>query len=152
MKLVWLKRHSNKDESQIIEDQTSHEELREFVQSTTNIDSLYQTPDEFKDYVNEIWEKHYENEQELNYRNQEHAFDMRVIAHEMQNKIDWIQNKTSFYINCLEAALNDTKISKDREINRLMQVINDMEGHKMREIIPDAIINKVSLYIHILLT
>lgn len=99
MKLVWLKRHSNKGESQIIEDQTSHEELREFVQSTTNIDSLYQTPDEFKDYVNEIWEKHYENEQELNYRNQEHAFDMRVIAHEMQNKIDWIQNKTSFYIN-----------------------------------------------------
>ena len=81
----------------------------------------------------------------MNYQKQEHTFEMRVIANEMQNKIDWIQNKTSLYIHSLEAALNDTKIQKDREINRLMQIINDMEGHKMREIISGKVINRVCL-------
>ena len=102
-----------------------------------------QSPEEFQDYVNELWNNHAELEQELEVERKDHNWDIRVLEHELQSKIEWIQNKSSLYIEALEQAMNEVKMNKNREIDQLHLIIADIEGNKMREIIPDEEINLI---------
>lgn len=46
-------------------------------------------------------------------------------------------------MDSLELALNETKVTKDREINRLNHIIAEMEGRQMREIVDDEEIERI---------
>lgn len=121
----------------------STDDLRNFIENASVLDSYIQSPDELTYYFNELWADHYEYEEELANERREHNFDIRIIENELQGKIDWIQQKTSHYIRSIEIALNDTKILKNREIERLTHIINDYESQRMREIIKDEEILRV---------
>ena len=120
-----------------------YRKLRNFLEAYDDINGNVESPEEFQDYVNELWYNHTELEKELEVERKDHKWDIRVLEHELQSKISWIQNKTSLYIETLEQAMNEVKTNKNREIERLNLVIADAEGHRMREIIPDEEINQI---------
>lgn len=44
------------------------------------------------------------------------------------NNIDWIKEKTSTYIECLEYSLNDLKLTSSKQIEHLMMTLEDYES------------------------
>ncbi|CAI2386843.1 unnamed protein product [Moneuplotes crassus] len=128
------------------QDQRSEEEyqeLRDFIADYDENHELYQTPAEIGDFINGLWKTQDEIEEEMENERQEYQWDMRIMENELRQRIQWERNKSTFYIDALEAALNETKMTKNLEIERLNAIIADMESHKVREVIEDEEINNL---------
>lgn len=56
-----------------------------------------------------------------------HTFQERIKFFTIKN-IDWIKNKSSDYIECLETALNESKLENMQMIERLQMSIEEHES------------------------
>jgi hypothetical protein len=90
-----------------------------------------------------MWQQNNERENEINIERKTYNIDMKILEHELTSKIKWIQNKTAFYIDALEAAHNQTILVKNQEIDRLDMIVSDLVGQRTRELIPDDEINRL---------
>jgi CHASE3 domain sensor protein len=128
----------------VLKKETENDEykgLREFIESYD--EGLYQSPEELEEYVSKLWKDHEKLEAQMEVQQKFNNWEIRVMQHELESKIRWIQEKCAFYIESLELALNETKVTKDREINRLNHIIAEVEGRQMREIIDDEEIERI---------
>jgi len=124
-------------------DEESYNHLREFVQSYDEDQQMYQSPGEFNDYVNQIWKNHAEQEEIIEDNKKGKHTEVNMLLYDFNQKTLWIQNKAIFRIEALETALNEVKINKNIEINRLNLKIADLESQKIRETITDPDIVKI---------
>lgn len=68
-----------------------YKSLRDFIESYD--EALYQSPEELEEYVSKLWKDHEKLEAEMEVRQKFNNWEIRVMQHELETKIRWIQEK-----------------------------------------------------------
>ena len=119
----------------------NYDQLREFILNYDENNHLLQTPEEFEDFINDIWNNHELHSPTKQQKSSKHntnnkhsksntnsSWEMKVLENKQIHNSEREKKKMVFYIEALEVALNDTKIQKDKEIERLNAKLEDYEG------------------------
>ena len=119
----------------------NYDQLREFILNYDENNHLLQTPEEFEDFINDIWNNHELHSPTKQQKSSKHntnnkhsknntnsSWEIKVLENKQIQNSEREKKKMVFYIEALEVALNDTKIQKAKEIERLNAKLEDYEG------------------------
>ncbi|CDW90671.1 UNKNOWN [Stylonychia lemnae] len=86
------------------------------------------TEDEIQKFAGELWVTVSEFEKDLKESLKGHEIILAMKDHKYTTHIDWIKNKFGFYIDYYETTMNELKLRNNREMDRQMMQLADIES------------------------